>query len=67
MGKRAKEHRKKVAKRNEKIKQNQNRFNKLRSQIFQQIMKEKEEGKFDESNLQKLDSDTADLKQEKPA
>lgn len=67
MGKRAKEHRKKIANRNEKIKQNQNRFNKLRSQIFQQIMKEKEAGKFDEANLQQLDVDTADNKQEKPA
>lgn len=67
MGKRSKEHRKKVAKRNEKIKQDQNRLSKIKNQIFQQIMKEKELGKFDDSNLRQLDVDSTDNRQEKPA
>ena len=46
MGKAKKEHRKKIQKRNEKIKQDQSRMEKLKRAFFQQIMKERESGVF---------------------
>lgn len=47
MGKRAKEHRKKVQKRNEQIKNQQRRIGKLQRAFFEQIMKEKEAGAYE--------------------
>lgn len=47
MGKRAKEHRKKVQKRNETINNEKKRMDKWRKSIIEQIMKEREMGAFD--------------------
>ncbi len=47
MGKKAKDHRKKIAKRNEEIKLNQKRFKKAQEDIMQIIEREKAAGKFD--------------------
>lgn len=61
MGKRAKEHKKRVARRNEQIKQLNNRYNKMRNEIFKQIMLEKDSGLFNEENLKELPSDTTEV------
>ncbi len=55
MGKAKKLHRKKIQKRNQKIKSEQNRITKIRTEIFKQIMKEQEEGKFKDENLKTLE------------
>jgi len=47
MGKRAKEHRKKVQKRNERLNNDKKRMDKFRRSIIDQIMKEREMGAFD--------------------
>ena len=57
MGKAKKLHRKKVAKRNEKLKQQANIFNKWKEGMVRQILEEKREGKFNDENLLQLPSD----------
>lgn len=47
MGKRAKEHRKKVQKRNDKINQEKQKMDKYRRAIIEQIMRERDKGAFD--------------------
>lgn len=47
MGKKAKEHRKKVQKRNERINNEKKQMDKWRKNIIEQIMKEREMGMFD--------------------
>jgi len=47
MGKQKKEHRKKVAKRNEQLNMQQNRMKKAQQEFIQMIEKEKAAGKFD--------------------
>ncbi len=61
MGKRAKEHKKRVARRNEQVKQLNNRYNKMRNEIFKQIMLEKDSGLFNEENLKELPSDITEV------
>ena len=62
MGKAKKEHRKKIQKRNEKIKQDQSRMEKLKRAFFQQIMKERESGAFNWSRWSKYFRRTSNLK-----
>lgn len=51
MGKKAKEHRKKVQKRNTKIKNEQKSFSKIKEKMLMElIQKEKEKGMFDDKN-----------------
>jgi hypothetical protein len=48
MGKKAKEHRKKVAKRNAQIKQNQEKFQKMQKEMLMKLIEqEKQKGLFD--------------------
>lgn len=54
MGKRKKEHNKKIAKRNERLKQDNNRLNKFRQEFFKKIMLEQQQGKFNDENLKDL-------------
>jgi hypothetical protein len=61
MGKRAKEHKKRVARRNEQLKQLNNKYNKMRNEIFKQIMLEKDSGVFNEENLKELPSDITEI------
>lgn len=52
MGKKAKEHRKKVAKRNEIIKQQQHRLKKAQEDFLKQLIeREKSAGKFDNNQV----------------
>lgn len=57
MGKNKKEHRKKVAKRNEKIKQQKNAYMKMQHKFVEELIKrERESGKFDNpSGLPNID------------
>ena len=51
MGKNKKEHRKRVAKRNDKIQQDKNRVSKLTNEFMKRFIKEKEDGLFNDENL----------------
>lgn len=56
MGKNKKEHRKKVAKRNEALKIQENRIKKMQQDyIMQMIQREKEAGKFDDVKIEGVD------------